>query len=164
MTSSFVIDVNVGIAANGKSPQADKKCQLKCVKSLSDSRNGIICIDNSDYILSEYRRHLSLSGQPGVGDEFMYWIHENQDNTFVCERVRITKNQKHNRTFDEFPEDDKLHGFDISDRKYVAVALKSDHDPEILNAVDSDWKIFQNELLKWGVKILQLCPNCLKEI
>ena len=101
-----------------------------------------------------------MSGQPGVGDEFMYWLFQNQYNGEVCERVHITPHPE--RKFVEFPEDPALTGFDPNDRKYVAVALASTNRPEILNAVDSDWYHFNSELSAAGLRIKQLCPDCLK--
>jgi hypothetical protein len=41
--------------------------------------------------------------------------------------------------FEQFPDVPELAGFDPSDRKCVAVAFASQHRPEILNAIDTDW-------------------------
>ena len=155
--AAFVVDLNVAIVANGnKSPQADAVCQLACIHSLIKVRQNLICLDDGDHILCEYRRHLSPSGQPGVGDEFMYWLCENQYTVDTCERVPIHEHQE--RGFDEFPDDLALQAFDPSDRKYVAVALASKNHPTILNAVDSDWQDFDEALKKHGVVVEVLCP------
>ena len=159
--AAFVVDVNVAIVANDGSPQADNECQLSCLQALREVREGIICLDDRDYILGEYRKHLDMSGQPGVGDEFMYWVHQNQYTSNVCERVRITKHSA--RRFEEFPNDPQLSDFDPSDRKYAAVALASNQKPEILNAVDADWRDFETQFHQHGLTIRQLCPNCLRK-
>jgi len=158
--SAFVIDVNVAIVANGASKQADTSCELACVRALRQVGENLISIDDGDHILSEYRRHLSMRGQPGVGDEFMHWIHQNQHTPTKCERVPIVDNQ--DRIFDEFPSDPDLCRFDADDRKYVAVALGSSHNPSILNAVDSDWRDYKGVLERHGLRIDELCPQCLK--
>lgn len=157
--SAYVVDVNVPIVANGRSNQADAKCQLSCVQALKEVREGILCLDDGGHILGEYRRHLSPSGQPGVGDEFMQWLIQNQYRNDICERVTIARNS--DRGFNEFPDDNALSGFDADDRKYVAVAMASNHEPRILNAVDSDWGDFESELRRHGLNIRQLCPDCL---
>jgi len=165
--SAFVIDVNVAVVANGASRQADTACVLACIQILKELRENVIAIDDRDHILSEYRGQLSMSGQPGVGDEFMQWIHQNQCTESICERVAITPYPEWG--FEEFPHDDRLgrvtdpRRFDRSDRKYVAVALASRQSPTILNAVDSDWSEYRDALLAHGVVVEELCPNCLRE-
>lgn len=102
-----------------------------------------------------------MGGQPGVGDEFMQWIHQNQHTPERCERVNITENP--DRGFNEFPDDRALSKFDHNDRKYVAVTIGSRHGPRILNAVDSDWHDYKDALQRHGVTVEQLCPQCLKK-
>ena len=50
----------------------------------------------------------------------------------------------------------------VRDGVFVAVALPHPGNPPIYNAVDSDWKIYQVPLERNGLKIEQLCPDCLK--
>ena len=49
----------------------------------------------------EYRQQLSLKGQPGVGDAFMKWVHDNRWALSDDQRVTITKNED---SYGEFPE------------------------------------------------------------
>ncbi len=158
--AAFIVDVNVAIVANGESPQADIRCQLSCVRSLRDVQLNLICLDDGDRIFKEYRANLSMSGQPGVGDEFIYWLHQNQYTPSVCERVAIREHRE--RGFEEFPDDPALTAFDPSDRKYVAVVLASEHSPQILNAVDSDWRDFENELSMHEISVTELCPQSMR--
>ena len=72
--AAFVVDVNVAITANGRHKRATALHRLACIQALRMAREGIICVDSDDHILKEYRNNLSMSGQPGPGDEFMYWI------------------------------------------------------------------------------------------
>lgn len=164
--SAFVVDVNVAVVANGKSPQADAACSLACIRALREVRENVIAIDDGDRILGEYRSQLSMSGQPGTGDEFMQWLFQNQCNESICQRVAITFDPEWG--FEEFPHDDRLGHvtdslFDPDDRKYVAVALASQRNPSILNAVDSDWSEHRDALSDHGVVVKELCPNCLRE-
>jgi len=159
--TAFVVDTNVAVVANKSCPEADKRCVLACTEELLKLRKARVCLDSGDLILAEYRQNMSLSGQPGVGDRFMMWVHQNQHNRSVCERVDIAEHDE--RGFVEFPDDPELEKFDRSDRKFVAVALGSRLNPTILNAVDSDWSQHGVALLAHGVLVEELCPNCLKE-
>jgi hypothetical protein len=58
-----------------------------------------------------------------------------------------------------FPEDESLSKFDLSDRKFVAVALVHPEHPPILNASDSDWSHFKTALAAYGVQVEFLCPE-----
>ena len=156
----FVVDVNVAIVANGKSPQADLDCMASCVDALEDiSKNGLIVLDDGMRILSEYLRHLSPKGEPGLGDAFMRWVWENQAVVERCERVILTPSGPGEADFAEFPADPALATFDPNDRKYVAVALASERNPNILNAVDPDWWQYKDVLARNGVRLQFLCPQ-----
>ena len=159
--AAFIVDVNVAIVANGKSEQADDHCELSCIRSLRNVQQNMICLDDGNRIFAEYLDHLSMSGQPGVGDEFMEWLHNNYYTPSVCERVKIREHPEHG--FEEFPDDPALTAFDPSDRKYAAVARASRHSPLILNAVDSDWRDYESELSGHGINVSELCPQNLRE-
>jgi len=157
---AFVVDVNVAIVANGGSPQADIDCLSACVDALRDIvKNGVIVLDDGMIILKEYMGHLSLKGQPGLGDAFMQWVWENQSVESRCERVGLTQTGDVEDEFLQFPDDPELRNFDCSDRMYVAVALGSQKNPAILNAVDTDWWNHRIALERNGVRIQFLCPQ-----
>jgi len=156
---AFIVDVNVAVAANGSHSRATPQHQIACIQALREARAGVLCLDDNDHILHEYRRNLSMSGQPGPGDEFMHWVHQNQANAAHCERVRIVPRDTGGTDFEEFPDDPDLAGFDRSDRKYVAVALSSSRDPEVINATDRDWWQFRKALKRHGVRIRFVCPD-----
>ena len=155
----LVVDTNVPIVANGRTPQAGPSCVLACIDALDDLRlHQKIVLDNLGRILDEYRNNLSAKGQPGVGHVFFKWVWQNQGNTAHCEMVEIHP-RSNGEDYEEFPDDPELARFDRSDRKFVAVALASGSQPPILNAVDSDWWVYQEPLRKHGVKIEFLCPS-----
>ena len=66
------------------------------------------------------------------------------------------------RGFEEFPGAPSLAGFDMDDRKFVAVALASGTGPEILNASDTDWWDFREPLERHGVRVNFLCPELME--
>lgn len=157
-----IVDTNVLIVANHKSPQASPQCVLACVRQLQQiQKQDILVLDNLWLIIKEYKANVSDKGQPGVGDAFLKWILTNLKNSKHCQLVSITALDSNYSNFQEFPQDPALEKFDLSDRKFVAVALTHPDKPPIFNAVDSDWKIFESVLLKFGVKVEFLCPEVL---
>lgn len=166
MMTAYIIDTNVCITANNKAgDKVDNKCVLKCIEKLREcvdffsNNKGSVFIDSGMEIIDEYKNHLSFSGQPGTGDMFFKELYNNIGKP-ACQKVNITKDNQWG--YAEFPHCQELNSFDRSDRKFVAVAVAADKEPIILNATDSDWKNFGDELKKQGIKIEQLCPNCLK--
>jgi len=158
--SAFVVDVNVAIVANGRSPQANDDCLLACIDALETiCRDGMIVIDDGMRILTEYIGHLRMAGQPGPGDFFMKWVWDNQAVLSRCERVPLSCRSNDPEDFETFPDDQDLHGFDRSDRKYVATALASLNRPEMLNAVDTDWWHHRRALTRNGVRLRFICPQ-----
>ena len=157
-TIEVVVDTNVAIVANGQTEQAGPKCRQTSIRKLHDIVNEYrLLLDYGNLIISEYRRHLHPSGQPGVGDYFFKWLFDNQANPEHCRKVAITLNET--REFDEFPDDDCLASFDRADRKFVAVVLASGSSPKVQNASDTDWWHHLEELKKHGVEIDFLCPE-----
>lgn len=105
-----------------------------CIATLSELRDRKrLILDSQNWILAEYLRHLSPSGQPGPGDAFFKWLWDNQLNPEHCRQVEITPvGGESDGTFAEFPDDPELAKFDLSDRKFVAVAIASEERPPIL--------------------------------
>jgi hypothetical protein len=155
-----VVDTNVLVVANGRAAQAGPGCVANCVETLTQVQaTGRIVLDDRLLILSEYLANASLSGQPGLGDAFLKWVWEHQAVAECCETVAV---KPRDGSFEEFPDTPELEGFDPSDRKFVAVAIASKNNPEVLNAVDSDWWDFRDVLTRNGVHVRFLCPEQFK--
>ncbi len=155
-----VVDSNVPHVACGLTPEAGAACNHACVQRLARiMRDGGLLLDADGLILHEYLRKLGFAGKPGAGRAFVKWAYDNQFNDGLCRRVPITRTDDGWRRFAEFPDDNALRGFDVSDQKFVAVALASDEDPPILNAVDSDWWNYGPALARHGVVVENLCPE-----
>ncbi|MBI5360853.1 MAG: hypothetical protein HZA48_09770 [Planctomycetes bacterium] len=151
-----VVDTNVPIVANNHAPQASLDCVSACIRELETLVNsGTVVLDNGNLILNEYISELGFSGQPGPGSAFVKWIWDNQGYVDKCEKVDITENK--DRVFTEFPDEPALKDFHKDDRKFVAVALKSANNPEILNAVDSDWWNYREVFMRCGIRVRFLC-------
>lgn len=153
MADRVVIDTNVGIAANGRA-DVSPDCELACVDLLAGvTDDGHLVLDDGDRIFDEYRRHLSLAGQPGVGDLFMKWVHDNRCNHEVCTRVALTPLPGDPDDFHEFPRSVELQSFDRADRKFVAVAAAHSERPPIYAATDRGWQRHEPALAASGVTL-----------
>jgi len=152
-----LVDTNVAVVANGKSDQADDSLTEACIDALLDvTRRGGLVLDDGDRIFEEYRKNLSLSGQPGTGDVFMRWVHDNRYSAAWCELRTITCLDGAEQTFREFPASPALADFDPSDRKFVAVANAGRKKHPILQAVDFKWWRWKDALANAGIKVVFL--------
>lgn len=152
----WVVDTNVPIVANGRTDGSRgarppvRSCRLAAVNFLDALlRQGTVLLDAAGEIQEEYRRHLSPSGQPGVGDRFYQAvIHSGR-----VERIQLPKGQ--DGTYADFPADPALATFDDSDRKFVALGLQAN--APVAVATDSDWVQAKTALNAHGLKIHFLC-------
>ena len=157
-----IVDTNVAKTANlatqpDPSSHVSDECVLACVDAIEHviGKRGLV-IDAGDEIFDEYRQQLSMKGQPGMGDRFMKWVHDNRWSLPDSDRVAISKNGD---SYDEFPAHEGLKDFDISDRKFVAVANAHADKPQILQATDSKWWGWKEALDDVGITVEFLCPD-----
>lgn len=158
----FMVDTNVAIVANGnQTPQASLQCILSCAENIEKIQNeGILLLDDKYLTYQEYENYLSYLGEPGAGDRFFFWILMNQGNPQSCRIIPVKPDPQ--REFEEFPADPALTAFDRDDRKFVAVALASGTQPEVLNATDTDWWHHRQALRYHGVNVTFLCPELMR--
>lgn len=160
-----IVDTNVPKTANlATQPNPDSdvsdECVLACIEAVEHviKKRGLI-IDTGDEIFDEYRQQLSMRGQPGVGDRFIKWVHDNRWSLPDSDRVAISRNGD---SYDQFPAHNGLKNFDRSDRKFVAVANAHPEKPPILQATDSKWWGWKDTLAKVGITVHFLCPEYVK--
>jgi len=157
-----LVDTNVPKTANlatQPDPASDVPdcCVLACIEAIEHViRRRALVMDAGDEIFDEYRQQLSMRGQPGVGDRFMKWVHDNRWSLPELDRVTITRNGD---SYDEFPDHDELKEFDKSDRKFVAVSNAHHEKPPILQATDSKWWGWKEALEEVGITVYFLCPE-----
>lgn len=132
-------------------------CVLSCVEAIEHViRQGELVLDAGDEIFDEYRRQLSMRGQPGVGDQFMKWVHDHRWMLPDKNRVPITVSGD---SYLEFPTHPGLVSFDRSDRKFIAVANAHPNKPPILEATDSKWWGWQTPLAEVGINVHFVCAE-----
>jgi hypothetical protein len=160
---SVVVETNVIAVANELADQADVDCVDACIDALHTAqKKRKVVVDSSQLLFQEYFKYANRSGQPRTGDAFIKWLWDNQANAKRVECVSITSRASDPDNFNEFPSDPGLNLFDRSDRKFVAVALSSKRSPKILNATDSDWRDFREQLKANGISVIFLCPQMMK--
>ena len=152
--TTFVVDTNVPIAANGRLTHANSQCRLTCIKKLKAVvRDQVVAVDDQGEIIKEYARHLQYKGTLGVGDVFFKHVFDNQHQSDRVSRVRVKPVADEKRGFEELPPN----SFDRSDRKFLAVAVGAC--ATVLNATDSDWGEHAKLMRRLGVEVHQLCPQ-----
>ena len=162
LPKTCVVDTNVPKTANlatQTNPDATvpDECVLACIKAVEHVvEERCLIIDAGDEIFDEYRQQLSMSGQPGVGDRFIKWVHDHRWSLDASQRISITKNGE---SYDEFPTHEGLNNFDNSDRKFIAVSNAHPEKPPILQATDSKWWGWRHALAEVGIDVNFLCPE-----
>jgi hypothetical protein len=156
--SCQVVDTNVLVVANHRDG-GSYVCAASCTRALMSIKNfGVIVLDDRDRILSEYRAYCSVSGQPGVGDSSMKWVHDNFGKADLVHTVRLTPGDDGHQ-FLEFPDHPDLNEFDPADEMFVAVANAHAAKPSVLQAADSKWWGWKEALLACGISVEFLCPD-----
>ena len=165
-TSLRIVDTNVPITANlatkpSEIPKELIDCVAACVEAISQVRNNMtVVIDAGNEIFDEYVNNLDLSGQNGVGNAFLKWVHDNLWGW--PEENRVVIHPDGNGSYREFPTHGGLVDFDPSDRKFIAVANAHIEKPPILQATDSKWWGWREALAESGVRVEFLCPQYVK--
>ena len=156
LPAKCIVNTNVPITANRAGDPAGVPDELvACVQSCVEAitlvmQNGGLVLDAGGEIWDEYRSHLQLRGQPGLGDLFLKWVHDRQWGFPPEDKVEITRS---GLSYQEFPDHKRLAGFDISDRKFIAVANAHPSKPAILQATDSKWWGYRQYLAEAGIEV-----------
>lgn len=155
--STVVIDTNVLLVANQQHQDISEECVLACTQKLLEAqRQGIIVVDDSYRIISEYRNKPDINGTR-VGDVFLKWLLQNQANTARVHQVTITETLADH--FQEFPDQILQPDFDAPDRKFPSVANAHSNKPPVLQAADCKWINWQPALNAVGISVDFVCPN-----
>lgn len=166
----FIIDTNVPLTANNaiRCPEDSQDwldCAMQCIvllESIVKTKKGLV-LDSNGEIFDEYSHKLSYKGQPGLGDKFFKWLHDNRYSFPEEDLVSITID---GNTYVEFPDHPDLANFDISDRKFIAVAYAHPHQvkPTIFEATDSKWWGWRNALEAVGIHVHFLGVEYVKRV
>ncbi len=152
---SFVIDTNVLVVASDPTRDCSENCfdflekilrneSVILIDEFFDKKRQNFCSEIED----EYKKNIS-------SQDYAYWllrkIFDRDPSSMIC-RIDVKKDEDEN--YSDFPSD--LKKFDPNDKKFVAVAIASEQNPEIVNAGDRGWKRHEAVLKKY-VKLKFLC-------
>jgi hypothetical protein len=168
LPEKFIIDTNVPLTANNvlKCPEDSQDwrvCAVQCIvllESIVKTKAGLV-LDSNDGIFDEYSHKLSYRGQPGLGDKFFKWLHDNRYRFPEEDRVPITIDGD---SYVEFPEHPGLANFDVSDRKFIAVANAHRLKPTIYEATDCKWWGWRTALEEVGIHVHFLGEDYVKRV
>lgn len=155
----FIIDTNVPLTANNALLCPELSCDwlicaqncIELLTSVVETKKGLV-LDGNNEIFDEYSHKLSYKGQPGLGDKFFKWLHDNRYSFPSEDRVPITVDGD---TYVEFPDHPDLVNFDVSDRKFIATAMAHSFTPKptIFEATDSKWWGWSKALEEVGIPV-----------
>jgi hypothetical protein len=148
----------VPIIANGRPDLEDigqrpsPMCRLAAIEFLQEVlAGGCVVLDVAGEIEAEYHRYLSPRGQPGVGDRFYLEVLNSAPGRI--ERVHLPKSE--DGEYEDFSKAAELASFDVSDRKFAALARR-ERIP-VANATDSDWLIHCAALAANKISVQFVC-------
>jgi len=156
--SAFVIDTNVLAVADQLHENVSPDCLLACISVLEEVRSsGKLVIDDQRRIITEYLQVLDPGRQDKVGSVFLKWLLNNQHSKKV---VSVEISEIDNDIFDELSVLGFQNEIDPPDRKFLAVAVSARKlKPELMQAVDSEWLIWEDRLQESGIRIKFICPT-----
>lgn len=158
-----VVDTNVATTANGANSGAPESCVAASAVALEAvMKTGHVFLDEGGRIVAEYRANLSAKGQPGPGDAFLKWLLTHEWGGQRVTRVAITPKAADDQDFAELPTPPMGTVYDLSDRKFLAVAAAHPDRPPILQSFDSKWWGWQAALSAIGVTIHFLCKDAIE--
>jgi hypothetical protein len=159
--STVVIDTNVLLVANRRHAGVSAPCIAACVVRLLRIRAAeTVVLDDGRRIISEYARNFQPTQQPGVGDEFMKWLAQNQANVAKVHQVKLDETAANE--FAQFPDAQLQIEFDPPDRKFVATSAAHADRPPIVQAADSKWVAWWARLEQHGISVQFPCPHDIK--
>lgn len=159
--SAVVIDTNVLKVANREHDGVSGHCVSKCVERLLAIRaTGTVVVDDGRRIFREYAGNFKPTQQPGVGDEFVKWLMQNQANTQRVHQVRLDEIGADE--FVQFPAPALQATFDPPDRKFVATSAAHPDRPPIIQAADGKWVGWWVALHQHGIEVQFPCPGDIK--
>lgn len=164
--SAIVIDTNVLLLADGQGKHMSQACRTECEDRLRRVQTEEqVVLDSCWLIMSEYQNRLDVNRQPTPGSSFVKWVLQRLGMKEHVSWVTITPTDTAQTKFEEFPRDKALEAaFDPADRKFVAVSNAHPNKPPILEAADSKWLGWEDQLKQHGIKVEVLCRGELEEI
>lgn len=156
-----IIDTNVIINAGKRSSEMSSVLEVECCKKCllllknmmrDPDKHGVI-LDVGNEIIKEYKRNVSRYTLNRLSSDFIQWILTTQLDRMWCEGDIVPIAKQGEFDYFDFPIDDRLSGFDKSDRKFVALSRAHPEHPIVMQASDSKWEEYRAVFAEYGVVI-----------
>lgn len=125
-----------------------RKC-MQFVKGFVDDPTSKLVLDADYEITNEYRNRISM--KTDMGKIFWRWFNAYINRILPEDYVKLEKDSEGNYAM--FPLEERTKGFDMSDRKFVALSRRHPEHPIIVEATDGKWFGFKDVFKKYGVQI-----------
>jgi hypothetical protein len=155
--SSVVVDTNVFAVAEGMHEGATQRCIDHCLALLGTVEAGKrkLQVDDGDRVLAEYVKTLNAAGTSGLAVKLAKRLWRMRHASATCDRIPITPKAQPPGVFDEVPA--ILGDFDEDDQKFFAIANASQNNPEIYQALDTEWWERRQDMAAAGLDVQFLC-------
>ena len=162
----YIVDTNVPLKASNihVADPLDAKCALSCllfIQTLMESSDMLV-IDADGEIYREYANNFMTYGQDSVASQFLKWV---QRHLTLREGSHIEPHKIHRMSYGvyiEFPDSLQLKGFDVADKKFIALSNSHPEHPIIVEGSDSLWWKYRTALNDLGIHIEFLCEEYVK--
>lgn len=155
MKNKIIMDTNV--AAKAATPIEECKdeelnLQKECmvfIKDFVDNPGSKLVLDADYEISKEYRNRISMNTP--AGKKFWRWFNSYQSRISAADFVKLEKDAEGN--YKMFPTEERTKEFDLSDRKFIALARTHSEHPPVVEAADGKWLGYKDVFEEYGVHI-----------
>ncbi|MEY8411284.1 hypothetical protein AALB51_08525 [Lachnospiraceae bacterium 62-26] len=155
MNDKIIMDTNVAVkAAIPKLDCKDEELHVrsKCVEFIGrfvKNPKSKLVLDLDYEIIKEYRNRIPTNTD--MGKVFWRWFNTYIGQISFDDLVKLDKRADGN--YDKFPLEERTEKFDMSDRKFIALAIVHEEHPPIVEAMDGKWLGFKDVFEEYGVHI-----------
>lgn len=154
--TDVIVDTNVAVVANMQNDGVAVPCIDACVAFIAGvPGKRRVVIDDGDQVRAEYAGALQMGKPFQLGAQFLVHVLRHQFDAKHVVRIKLGRDD--DGAYVDFPRSIELSTFDLSDRKFVALSVKSG--VAVTNAVDSDWADSFDDLKASGVSVNFLCGS-----
>lgn len=155
VSDKVIMDTNVPAKAatsplECKEEELDmQKACIEYVQAFVRNPESKLVMDLGNEIGAEYRRRIPQN--TNMGKVFWRWFYTYMARIDLSDNVVLEKNVEGD--YLKFPLEERTEKFDLSDRKFIALARTHEEHPPIIEAADGKWLGFQEVFEEYGVHI-----------
>lgn len=160
-TSKYIIDTNVPCMAGKSDPTILSKEESRCaqicatfINSFIHNEDSKLVLDQGYEIVKEYRNNITNNNQPTLANYFLDWVYQYLSRILIEDFIFLDKTD--NNEYVDYPKHQELSKFDISDRKFIALANAHYEHPPIVQGTESKWWMLREIFETCGIHILFL--------